>query len=112
MKPILTPLIRLDFFKMVSLAFIKAMEKPCQLFVLLIITNMKTRDFGIFPKIPACFSLDYAVDDIPTVSKRDILDYLEYHMMTNGSVKTSATLISDTIVAWRCSTRPKRSIYQ
>ena len=76
------------------------------------IFTMKASDFDISARIPAPFIVDYSVDDVPFVSKRDVLDYMEHLMLSNGSIKHSASHISDLIANWRCPTRVQQSLYK
>lgn len=67
-------------------------------------------EFGIFACKPLVFSVDHA-DVVPLITKKNILEYVEYLLLTNGSVKVSATSIADLIDSWRIPTRPKLGIY-
>ena len=76
------------------------------------IIDMKSSDFGIVPRIPAVFTFVYSVDDLPLICKQDVLEYLDYLMLSNGSSRQSASVIADLIDSWSFSTRLKRNIYQ
>ena len=76
------------------------------------IVDMKSSDFGIVPRIPAVFTFAYSVDDLPFICKQDVLEYLEYLMLSNGSSRQSASIIAELIDSWCCSTRLKKNIYQ
>ena len=73
---------------------------------------MKSSDFGISARIPAVFTFVYSADDVPVVSKKDVLDYLEHFSLLTGSLKLAATRIADHITTWSCPTRSKHNIYK
>ena len=73
---------------------------------------MKSSDFQVCARIPDAFKLDYSADDVPLISKHDVLDYMEYLLLSNGSIRLSASTIAELVDTWRCPTRVKKNIYQ